>query len=111
MCWNLNIHSLIVELNAKAIVDVLGTSQYVNNEISPILDNCRLLVSRFHRIQFQHCYRQANRCMDSLVRLSTRQDLDFILYDISLVDVVNAFENDINGMYCNRLCPEFLVVS
>ena len=107
----MNIQSFIVELGAKAIVDVLGKYQYVNNVISSILDDCRLLASHFHRIQFQHCYRQANRCADSLARLSTSQDLDFILFDSPPMDVVNAFENDLNGMYCNRLCPEFLVVS
>lgn len=107
----MNIHSLIVELDAKAIVDVLGKSQYVNNVISPILDDCRLLASCFHRIQFQHCYRQANRCVDSLTRSSASQDLDFILYDSPHVDVGNAFENDLNGMYYNKLCHEFLVVS
>lgn len=111
MCWNLNIHSLIVELDAKAIADVLGKYQYVNNVIFLILDDCRLLVSHFHRIQFQHCYKQANLCVDSLARLSASQDLDFILYDNLPVDVVNAFENDLNNMYCNRLCLEPLVAS
>ena len=50
MCYNLNIFSLIVELDAKFIVDALGNSEYVNNVISPILDDCRLLASRFHQI-------------------------------------------------------------
>lgn len=111
MCWNLNIHSLIVELDAKAIVDVLGKSQYVNYVISPILDDCRLLASCFHRIQFQHCYGQANQCVDNLARSSASQDLDFMLYDSPHVDVGNAFENDLNGMYYNKLCAKFLVVS
>ena len=56
MCYNLNIFSLIVELDAKSIVDALGNSEYVNNVISPILDDCRLLASRFHQIQFKHCF-------------------------------------------------------
>ena len=111
MCWNLNIHSLIVELDAKAIVDVLEKSQYVNNVISLILDDCRLLASCFHHIRLQHYYRQANWCAGSLARLSASQDLDFILYDSPPVDIVNAFENDLNGIYCNRFCPKSLVVS
>ena len=48
MCYNLNIFSLIVELDAKSIVDALGNSEYVNNVISPILDDCRLLACYFH---------------------------------------------------------------
>lgn len=50
MCCNLNISYLIVKLDAKAIMDVLGKFDYVNNVISPILDDCRLLASRFYWI-------------------------------------------------------------
>ncbi|KAK9991546.1 hypothetical protein SO802_026531 [Lithocarpus litseifolius] len=39
---NLNISSLVVELDTKAIVDALFNADYVNNVISPILDDCRL---------------------------------------------------------------------
>jgi len=70
MCCNLNISShLVVELDAKAIVDVLGKSNYVNNFISLILDDCRLLASHFYRIQFNYYYRQANRYANSLARI------------------------------------------
>ena len=47
MCYNLNISSLIVELDAKSIVDALGNSKFVNNVISPILDDCKLLHPAF----------------------------------------------------------------
>lgn len=47
ICNNLNISSLIVELDVKAIVDVSENTEYVNNVISPILGDCRLLVTRF----------------------------------------------------------------
>ena len=50
LCSNLNISSLVVELDAKAIVDVLLNADYVNNVISPILDDCRLLITRFSRL-------------------------------------------------------------
>lgn len=40
LCSNLNIQSLIVELDAKAVVDVFLNPNYQNNAISPILDNC-----------------------------------------------------------------------
>ena len=60
LCSNLNILSLIVELDAKAILEALSKPDYVNNIISPILDDCMLLVSGFHRIQFNRFYREAN---------------------------------------------------
>ena len=50
MAYRLNIPSLIVELDAKCIVDALGNSNCVNNVVSPILDDCRLLVNRIPQI-------------------------------------------------------------
>ncbi|KAL0015401.1 hypothetical protein SO802_002470 [Lithocarpus litseifolius] len=62
------------------------------------------LVSQFCWIQFKHCYRQANRCVDVLGRIGTDQDLDFISFNCPSVDIMNVFEEDLIGMYFNRLC-------
>ena len=47
LCSNLNISTLIVELDAKAIVDIVHNINYENNILSPILDDCRQLMSGF----------------------------------------------------------------
>ena len=39
LCCNLNIHCLVVRMDAKAIVDALQNENYANNIISPILDD------------------------------------------------------------------------
>ena len=70
LCSNLNINALEVELDAKSIVDALGNPSYVNNVISPLLDDCKLLISRIPQFCIKHCFRQANRCADSLARMS-----------------------------------------
>ena len=44
-CCNLHLPSLIVELDAKATVDAFLNSNYENNVISPILDDCRQLMT------------------------------------------------------------------
>ena len=105
LCCNLNIAFVIVELDARAIVDAISNNQYVNNVISPILDDCRLLISRFHRILFKHYYWEANRCANSLARMSISQEIDFISYESPLVDALKAYEDDCNGVYLSRLCP------
>ena len=112
LCYKLNISSLVVELDAKAIVDVLDNPSSANNIVSPILDNnCRRLVPRFQQIQFKHYFRQANRCADSLVRLSLSKEAEFSSFDSPPVDMKNVFENDLNGMYFDRICPELIVAS
>ena len=62
LCCNLNISCLEVEMDAKSIVDVVGNPNYANNIISPILDDCRILITKFHQIHIKHCFRQANQC-------------------------------------------------
>ena len=110
LCCNLNINSLIVELDAQAVVDVFRSNAYVNNVISPILDDCRHLAAHFQRIQFNHCYRQANWCADLLARLGAIQELEFISFDSPPVDIYNTFEDDLNGVYFNRMCMEPVVI-
>ena len=41
LCYSLNIPWVIVELDAKAMVEVLQNTNYVNIVVSPLLDDCR----------------------------------------------------------------------
>lgn len=79
--------------------------------ISPVLDDCRQLASRFQQIQFNHCYRQENWCADMLARIGAEQESDFILFSSPPVDLFKALEDDCNGVYFNRLCTDLDVVA
>ena len=85
---------------------MLGNLSYVNNIISPILDDCRQLIAQFQQVHIMHCFRQANQCANGLARMSFRINDDFKLYVSPPVDVLDVFEGDLNGMYLNRICPE-----
>ncbi|KAL0016538.1 hypothetical protein SO802_003607 [Lithocarpus litseifolius] len=45
-----------------------------------------------------------------MARLGSDQLLDFVLFHSSPVDVLEAFEADLNGMYFDRSCPERSVI-
>ena len=77
---------------------------YQNNVVSPILDDCKQLVLRFHQVQFRHCYRQANLCADMLARMSMDQVADFISFDSLLVDIRSILGDDVAGLYVNKVC-------
>ena len=111
MCCNLNIASLIVELDARAVVDAFSNNHYVNNIISTILDDCRLLSSRFSRIQFKHCYREGNRVADTLAKMSYSHEVDCSAFTSLPVDVLKVFEDDCNGVWVSRFYPTPLVIS
>ena len=110
LCCNLHLPSLIIELDAKAIVDAFLNSNYENNVFSPILDDCRQLMTQFHRIQFKHFYREANRCADALARRGAEQDIDFISFRSLPEDILNVFMDDFSGMHFNRHCPDPIVM-
>ncbi|XP_050258837.1 uncharacterized protein LOC126703808 [Quercus robur] len=111
LCSNLNITSLEIELDAKSIVDALGNPSYVNNVISPLLDDCRLLISHIPQVCIKHCFRQANRSTDSLARMSFCLDVDFSSFDSPPVDLIDVVKDDLNGMFFNRVCTEIVAVS
>ena len=102
--WYINIHLLIIELDAKAVVDVFLNPSYQNNAISPILDDCRELMLQFQQVQLRHCFRQANCCADVLARMSTDQDAEFISFSCPPVDIRSMLDEDAIGLYVNRVC-------
>ena len=104
LCCNLNISCLEIEMDAKAIVNVVRNPDYVNNIISPILDDCRQLLSRFHQVRFNHCFHKANQCADGLAKKSFRMSTDFLIFDSPPMDILDVFEGDLNGLYSIRIC-------
>ena len=91
-----------VELDAKAIVDMLANSQYSDNAISPLIEDCRYLVSQIPQVRIKHCYHEANRCDDKLARKGANQTLNLILYENLLVDLCEVVEADLNGVSLAR---------
>ena len=50
LCCNLNISSLVAELDTKVVVDIFLNPNYHNTVVLPILDDCRQLVHWFRQI-------------------------------------------------------------
>lgn len=46
LCLNHNFAAVEVEIDAKAIVDAISNPNYTNLFVSPLMDDCRLLVSQ-----------------------------------------------------------------
>lgn len=68
LCIDRNLPMVEVELDAKAVVDMLVNPKYSNNSISSILEDCKYLVSQIPQTRIKHCYFKANRCADKLAR-------------------------------------------
>ena len=110
LCLQIHAHFVIIELDAKAIVDAFNSQTYSNTIVSSVMDDCRHIVTRIPQKSFRHIYKEANKCVDYLARLGTLLESDFIVFSNLLVDLSSILEADANGLYVNRLCLEPLFV-
>ena len=98
-----------VDLDAKCIIDALSSPTHSNVNQSTLLDDCRQLSTRFRHIRFNHCYREANRCVNGLARKGVAQSDDFILFNSPPADLETSFNFDLNGLYSMRHCSMTLI--
>lgn len=103
LCLSRNI--LVVEADAKSIVELLTNHHHPNLSKSTLLDDCKQLITLFHQVRVCHCFREANRYADLLARTGTLLDQDFITFESPPEGIVPIFNSDCNGLYLNRRCP------
>lgn len=87
VCLRKNLLLVEVELDAKAVVDILARPNNSSEANSPLVDDCRHLIGQFHQIRINHCYREANRCADTLARMGTNQAQEFVLFHSPPMDL------------------------
>ena len=56
-------------MDAKVIVDALNNPSFTNTVISPLIDDCRQLVSQMPHARIKHVFLKANMCANRLDRL------------------------------------------
>ncbi|XP_031390398.1 uncharacterized protein LOC116202898 [Punica granatum] len=72
-CWalrNIGIQSLIVELDAKVIVDLVLSNECNNLPLMPIILDCRRLIQHFANFRMEHNQKEAKMVADSLAKLA-----------------------------------------
>ena len=106
---NKNFQSVEVELDAKALIDVLKNPNQINPIFSPLLDDCKHLAAQIPHIRFSHCYRETNRCVDYLARRGVKQNEDFCTFEAPPVELLHALNHDRSGLYVSRRCPTDLL--
>ena len=97
-----NIHNLIIELDALAVVHLMKNS-IVNFSLEPLLTDFRLLLRKFPNLRIEHMYKEANQCTDVLARIGSTSDVPFFLFAHPPLVVERLRTLDIEGAFCNRL--------
>ena len=106
LCQQLNVQAVIIELDAKTIVDAFNHQAKSNTVVSSIMEDCRHLVTQIPQTSIRHVFRETNRSVDQLANLGLNLDYDFILFSSLLVDLFSCLEANSRGLFCNKSCFE-----
>lgn len=106
LCHHMNVAAVVIELDAKALVDAFTNPSYSNTVSSGLFDDCKQLVTHLPQCSIKHVFREANMCADQLARLGSLQALDFTLFSCPPVDIMKFYEADSQGLFVNRLCTD-----
>ena len=102
----LGIGCLEVELDAKAIVEMLNNADNANSanmKFSPLLFDCRFLIARFTQVRVAHVYREVNRCANFLAKKGCYMREDFVIFETSPLDELDKLlVSNVNQLYCYR---------
>ena len=68
LCIALNLTDVIIELDAKLVVNLVqkGSDRPSGNDV--IIADCIEGLQKILRTRIQYCYREANKCVDALAR-------------------------------------------
>ena len=106
------IQNLIVELDARVVVDLLNSNVDIHKPYSLLLCNCRCLLRRIPKVQVVHVYREGNRCADALARWRSMTEEDFVVFSSPpTLDVLYFVNMDMAGMYVVRSAETGLTAS
>ena len=86
------------------IVEMLNNTNYSNKKYSPVLHDCRFLLSRLTEARVVHVFRETNKCTDFLARRGCSMRENFVVFDAPpSIDLVNLLVSDVNGQSNLRL--------
>ena len=100
MALQLGINCLEVELDAKTVVQLLLSNSNHIAAYSPLLNDCRYLLSKFRQASISHAFREVNRCVDWLAKRGCNMLMQFESFNVLPTPNMVAFVNDdVNGLY------------
>ena len=73
MAKQLNIHSLIVNVDSSDVVNLISSLASTNRLTQTSVAECRDTLQAFHQVRLNHCFREANQTADSLARTGSSQ--------------------------------------
>ena len=98
---DLNISKLIVEIDAKAIVDLINPMNVINmtsHPYSALINDCRYLIQAFEEARLQHVHRESNFSADLLAKEGNKIIGSYVSFNSPPLFVVSQLLADILGV-------------
>ena len=106
----LDISKLIVEVDVKAVVDIILTDNTLildSHPYSALIQDCKYMIQSFEEASLHHIHREGNFCADILSKARCITDPVFIEFILPPPFVVSQ----LFGGYLGRFIPPFFVIS
>ena len=99
----LKILVVIIELDAKLVVDLLQKEDRNQNGLDVILGDCKAGLRDILVVEIQHCYREANKCANALARRGSLLPQDFVVFLEPPANVALLLSLDVAGVAFDRI--------
>jgi len=109
MCIELNLPVVIIELDAKLVVDLLKKPGGSLNGNDVIVANCKENLKKIPRTIIKHCFREANKCADALTRRGALLSQDFLSFCFPPSNIALLLSLDYAGTLYERVCSNFYI--
>ena len=110
LCIALKCPIVIIELDAKLVVNLLHKEDRNQNGLDAILGDCKEGLRDILMVKIQHCYREANKCADALARRGAILSQDFVIFLEPPADVSLLLSLDAAGVAFDQFVSDPVVV-
>ena len=101
-----NIKKLIIELDAKAVLDLIQPANLTSCSHHPygaLISDCRSLIQKLEDFRIQHIFREGNATADILAKAGTKLSCPFVLFNYPPTFVINQVVADSWGVSYPRI--------
>ena len=99
----IGVQNLLIELDAKVVVELVQSMSPSNAFYSSLLADCRSLLGRFQHYKVQHAFREVNCVVDASAKLGCEMQEQFVILDIPPSDDISAIGERFCRLFASNL--------
>ena len=105
MAVDLHITQLLIELDARVVIDMVSNDYYSNSLLKPLVLECRNLIKRITYSYLRHVYREANFSADCLAKKGQQLQSPLSFFCSPPMDMIPFLRNDVSFVMYPRIFP------